>query len=128
LNRNSGKPDLKSKYKAGMQGQQEAEDFLLTSGYLVLKRNYRTRTGEIDLIAQHRDYIVFIEVKFRSGLKFGYPREAVGRLKQQRIVRTALHYISTNQLINHNFRFDVIEVFVQSGQIQVNHIENAFGA
>ena len=119
---------MSSKYNVGMQGQQEAEAFLLASGYSILEKNYRIRTGEVDLIARHGNYVIFIEVKFRKGFKFGYPRESVGRVKQSRIIRTALHYISTHNLSSHDFRFDVIEVLSDGGQVQVNHIENAFDA
>jgi len=119
---------LANKYEAGMQGQQDAENFLLKKGYQTLERNYRTRTGEIDLIARHGDYIVFIEVKCRSGVGYGYPRESVGVAKQRRIIKTAMHYIAARGLDNQDFRFDVMEVFAYSEQVQINHIENAFDA
>ena len=115
-----------NKHKAGMRGQHEAEQFLRDKGYIVSERNYRIRTGEIDLIAKAEGYIIFIEVKYRRGLSYGYPREAVGRAKQKSILRTALHYISTRGLTNQDFRFDVVEVLEKEGRIFVNHIENAF--
>ena len=118
----------KNKYEKGMHGQQAAEKFLQSNGYQIRNRNYRIKSGEIDLIAQKENTIVFIEVKYRSGLSYGYPREAVGWAKQQKIVRTALHYISTRGLDNQDFRFDVIEVLEQSGHMMINHIENAFDA
>jgi len=111
-----------------MQGQQEAEAFLLTSGYEILARNYRVRGGEIDLVAQQEDYIVFIEVKFRSGVGYGYPRESVGAAKQRRIVKTAMHYIAAHGLDNQDFRFDVVEVLSRDKHVEINHIENAFDA
>ena len=119
---------MKNKYEAGMRSQREAEEFLLSKNYRILERNYRIRTGEIDLIARDGDFIVFVEVKYRSGLKFGLPRESVNFAKQQKIIRTALHYISTKKLDNHDFRFDVIEVIEQAESTTINHIENAFGA
>ena len=119
-------PVQANKYKSGMQGQQEAEAFLLAGGYKILARNYRVRDGEIDLIARHEDYIVFIEVKFRSGVGYGYPRESVGAAKQRRIIKTAMHYIAVRGLDNQDFRFDVMEIFACGKQIEVNHIENAF--
>ncbi|MCL2578328.1 MAG: YraN family protein [Defluviitaleaceae bacterium] len=116
-----------NKYKTGLRGQKEAEDFLIKSGHIILERNYRLRTGEIDLIASHGGYIIFIEVKLRSGLHFGFPSESVGGAKQQKIIRTALHYIAAKNLNNQDFRFDVIEILEKNGRINVNHIENAFG-
>ena len=119
---------MSTKYQAGMQGQQEAENFLQAAGYHILERNYRIRSGEVDLIAAYEDYVIFAEVKFRKGLQFGSPCESVGYKKQQRIVRTAMHYISEKNLDNHNFRFDVIEALATGEGVQVNHIENAFDA
>ncbi|MCL1862967.1 MAG: YraN family protein [Defluviitaleaceae bacterium] len=114
-----------NKYEAGQQGQAQAENHLISAGYKILAKNYRTRTGEIDLIARGGDgYIVFIEVKYRTSINYGSPAEAVNARKQQKIIRTALFYISQNRLNNHDFRFDVIEVL----GTEVNHIENAFGA
>jgi len=117
-----------NKYAAGLRGQKEAENFLAQNGYEILEKNYRLRTGEIDLIAARDGYIIFIEVKFRAGLRFGSPCESVGGAKQQKIIRTALHYIAAKNLDNHDFRFDVIEVLEKKERVFVNHIENAFEA
>jgi len=115
------------KYTKGMQGQHVAEKYIQGKGYCILARNYRVRTGEIDIIARSGEFVVFIEVKYRSGLAYGYPRESVDSGKQQRIIRTAMHYISTHGLDEH-FRFDVIEILEQDGKVYANHIENAFEA
>ena len=120
-----------NKHKTGMEGQKEAENFLQAKGYQILTKNYRTKTGEIDLIAkniQAENYIIFIEVKYRRGLRHGLPREAVGKTKQRNIVKTALHYISANSLDDYDFRFDVVEILEQNGTFYANHIENAFDA
>ena len=113
-----------SKYEKGQKGQTEAENFLQKNNYKILEKNFRTRTGEIDLIAfdNKNGYIAFIEVKYRTSTNYGLPSEAVGSKKQQKIIRTALYYISKNKLSDRDFRFDVIEVLGTS----VNHIENAF--
>jgi len=93
-----------------------------------LVRNYRVKSGEIDLIAQHGQYIIFVEVKLRSSAVFGLPRESVGYSKQQKIIKTAMHYIAKNKLHDQDFRFDVIEVIeISEGTQKINHIENAFG-
>ena len=117
---------MATKYEKGMQGQQAAENFLREKSYNIIDRNYRIKTGEIDLIASFEGYIIFLEVKFRKGLTHGYPREAVTYAKQQKIQRTALHYITARGLAEQDFRFDVVEVLEQNGQVYVNHIENAF--
>jgi len=111
-----------------MQGQQEAEAFLLAKGYKILERNYRVRGGEIDLIAQRKEYIVFIEVKLRSGVGYGYPRESVGAVKQRKIIKTAMQYIAVHGLDNQDFRFDVVEVLSRDKHVEISHIENAFDA
>jgi putative endonuclease len=112
-----------NKYQTGLQGQKTAEEYLLSNGYLILERNYRIRSGEIDIIAQEKSsgYIVFAEVKYRGSVSFGFPCEAVGKTKQKKIINTAMHYIQKRQK-SCDFRFDVIEVLGES----VNHIENAF--
>jgi len=117
---------MDNKHEVGLMGQQAAEKFLQDKGYEILARNYRLKTGEIDLIAKDGEYIVFVEVKFRKSLAYGYPREAVGYTKQKRIVNTARHYITKYQLSEMDIRFDVVEVLQQHGQLYASHIENAF--
>lgn len=103
-----------------------AEVFLQHKGYRILAKNYRIKSGEIDLVAQHDNYIIFIEVKYRRGLTYGRPSEAVTSTKQQRIIKTALHYIATRESTEQNYRFDVIEILSQGAETEINHIENAF--
>ena len=116
----------KNKYREGLRGQHEAKEFLQNTGYEILAENYRVKTGEIDLIALSGNYLVFIEVKFRTGTKYGLPREAVSFGKQKKIAKTAMHYISVRQIEEKDFRFDVVEVIRQNGRMLINHIENAF--
>jgi len=113
-------------YEAGMIGQQAAEKFLQSKGYKILDRNFSNNAGEIDLIVLDGCCTVFVEVKLRGGLSYGYPREAVGSAKQKRIIRTALSYIASHNLADCDIRFDVVEVLKQHGQLYVSHIENAF--
>ncbi|MDR0273039.1 MAG: YraN family protein [Clostridiales bacterium] len=115
-----------NKYEAGQRGQATAEAYLRENGYEILHKNYRLRTGEIDLIARTGTYIVFIEVKFRTGTAFGFPSESVNNAKQQKIISTALHFIAASKSQNQDFRFDVIEVLEKNNRIIINHIENAF--
>ena len=113
-------------HELGKAGQKAAEAFLFKKGYSILERNFHTRSGELDIVARDEDYIVFVEVKARKGLEYGYPREAVTRTKQKRIIRTALVYLTRHHLSNNNIRFDVVEVLFQHGQVYASHIENAF--
>ena len=117
-----------TKHSIGMQGQESAKQFLTDKGYVILKENYRLRTSEIDIIARDGDYIVFVEVKFRKGLSHGLPRESVGRVKQIRIIKAAMHYIHATQTNEQDYRFDVVEILESDGKLYANHIENAFWA
>jgi len=118
---------MDNKHTTGLAGQEAAEKFLQSKGYEVLARNYRLKTGEIDLILKHESYIVFAEIKFRKSLGYGLPCEAVGYTKQQRIIKTALHYLTKHKLTESDIRFDVVEVLEQHGQLYASHIEDAFG-
>lgn len=115
--------------KIGDFGESAACRFLEEKGYTILGRNYRSRYGEIDIIAMDGAYIVFIEVKTRKGTRYGNPSEYVDARKQERLVKTALQYIGEQDV---PVRFDVLEVFYRErdGALEptrVNHIENAFG-
>ena len=94
-----------------------------------LGMNYACRLGEIDLIAESRDYIVFVEVKLRRDDSFAAAREFVTAAKQDRIRKTALLWLSQNPTEKQP-RFDVIEIYAPEGekskQLRINHIENAF--
>ena len=116
---------MPSKTATGNYGEAVAQGFLTRRGYAILETNYKRGGGEIDIIARLGTYVVFVEVKYRRGLKAGMPCEAVTPAKQRRIIHTALYYISENNLADTDFRFDVMEVFGREW-LDVNHIENAF--
>ena len=109
-----------NKYNIGMKGQKIAEEYLIKQDIKIISYNYRTKYGEIDLIALDGEYIVFIEVKYRSSLKYGSPAESVGFYKQQKIIKTALCYLCEHEY--NDIRFDIIEVLGD----KINHIKNAF--
>ena len=106
----------------GLACEQEAQKFLKKKKYKLLECNYKNKLGEIDIIAKQHNTIVFVEVKSRSSLAFGMPRESVTNHKQQKIKQVAMCYLSLNKLSNCSVRFDVIEIL--NGQI--THIPNAF--
>lgn len=113
--------------KKGKAGEELAVAFLKNIGHRICKTNYPKASGEIDLITQEGDTLVFVEVKYRKNLDYGFPREAVNRTKQKRIAKTALWYIKEQQLDDVNIRFDVIEIYYCSdGEQVINHFENAF--
>lgn len=117
---------MESKQDKGRRGEALAERFLTSQGYTVLQRRYRRRGGEIDLICQEGDGLVFVEVKARTSTRYGTPAEAVDRRKQTALTQTALAYMQQMQRQDVPCRFDVIEVNLDNGQIR--HIKDAFWA
>ena len=89
----------------------KAASFLKTQGYQILERNYRCKKGEIDLIAREGQYLVFVEVKYRSTNESGLPEEAVDLRKQRQISRVAAWYLTEKGLdIYTPCRFDVVAI------------------
>ena len=105
----------------GARCEERAADFLRCCGYRVLERNYRTKTGEIDIVARDRDTIVFVEVRARASPSFGGAAETVGPVKRRKLIKTALAYVSARRL-DCPLRFDVIAV--EAGRLE--HICDAF--
>ncbi len=114
--------------KIGDFGEKVAVEYLEKKGYKIIKQNYFCRIGELDIIALDGDAIVFVEVKTRKSASFGRAGEYVDYKKQQKIIKTALFYIGSN---DRAFRFDVVEVYYHETvnglkTHEINHIENAF--
>lgn len=108
----------------GSVGEYDVHDYLKGQGYDILAMNYRRHTGEIDVIAQKRGVIAFIEVKRRTTLRYGRPAEAVTPAKRRNIARTALLFLQEKRLTDAAVRFDVVEITPGN----INHIEDAFDA
>jgi putative endonuclease len=111
----------------GKAGEDEAAKYLESKGYNIITRNFYCRIGEIDIIARDGDYLVFIEVKTRKSLKYGYPVESISKKKVRGIIKTAQTYIHFKNIKEADIRFDVIEVILDNnGEKNVNHIQDAF--
>lgn len=111
--------------EVGTTYEQIACDFLQKEGLRVIETNFRTRMGEIDIIAQDKNEIVFIEVKYRKDTEYGGAPFAISRSKQQTIVRVAQVYIKMRKLPVHAFyRFDAVLI----DGADVRHIKNAWQA
>lgn len=114
--------------KIGNSGEDLVAKYVTAIGYIISARNYRTRYGEIDIIAENNDKILFIEVKTRNERATVAPREFVNYTKQKKIFTTAHIYMQKNY-ISLQPRFDVAEVITKdNGERTLNYIENAFGA
>lgn len=108
----------------GTQGEELAVQFLQKLGYTIIETNWQQHKFEIDIIAQDKNEIVFVEVKTRSTTYFGKPEEAVTLTKQKHIIEGADFYIQEKE-IDLEARFDVISVVINNS-IEINHIKDAF--
>ena len=110
----------------GRRGEARAARYLRGLGYRIIRRNYRSPAGEVDIIARDAGTLVFVEVKARKGHAFGAPLEAVDQRKRKRITGAAMFYMSSlkDQPLA---RFDVIGVMVRGWRTEVEHIIDAFG-
>jgi putative endonuclease len=110
----------------GKMGEDVACEELRRRGYAVIERRYRTRFGEIDIIAREAGEIVFIEVKARAGNEFGGSAAAVTSLKQRRIAQMATDYLARRNLHDQPCRFDVVTVDLVDGQPRIEVYTHAF--
>ncbi|MCL2126309.1 MAG: YraN family protein [Oscillospiraceae bacterium] len=101
--------------------------FLKDKGFAIVASGWRTRFGEIDLIAKNREYVVFVEVKLRKSASFAYAREFVSMSKQGKIRKTASLWLASHKTALQP-RFDVIEIYApdEVHSPEIFHIENAF--
>lgn len=108
----------------GFGYEEIAKKYLVYNNYEILKENFCSKFGEIDIIAQKDDILHFIEVKGKKDTKMGYPRESVTLAKQRKIISTAKYYLMLQGKDDFMMQFDVIEIILDHKKI--NHIENAF--
>jgi putative endonuclease len=110
----------------GRTGEELARRYLERQGYRILACNYRVSLGEIDIIAEEKDVLAFVEVKTRTSTSHGHPLEAVTAAKQRQLARVALHFLS-NQREERAVRFDVIAILLEPDrQPQIELARNAF--
>lgn len=120
------------KKELGAWGEKRALEYLDKLHYQIIEKNYRTRMGEIDIIARKDNMLVFIEVKTRRNNRFGPPTAAVNYQKQQKIRKLASYYLMQSELLKTQVRFDVITVTVDQTEksdlfsYSINHYKNAF--
>ena len=97
-------------------GESLAEGFLKEKGFKILARNYRTPYGELDIVAEDENGLVFVEVKTRSNLVFGYGETAVESLKIEHLTASADYFLETEQISTDTWRIDVISVFLKESE------------
>ena len=108
-------------------GQHRAERHLVAQGMVVLDRNWRCPIGELDIVMEQGDTLIFVEVRTRRGQRYGSPEESVTPNKQARLIELAHSYIQHVQPSHPQWRIDIAAVQLDQKPPQINHIENAVG-
>jgi putative endonuclease len=113
--------------EAGILGEKIAGDFLKKRGYHILETNYRCPEGEIDIIARHKDCLVFVEVRSKTSAEFGSPEESITRAKIQRLVAATACYRQSHQNLPSSCRIDIVAVEMnrKGKPSRIKLIENA---
>jgi len=117
---------MSSNKATGALGEQLASQYLTNHGYHIIERNANSRWGELDIVAEKNNRVIFIEVKTRTDLRMGRPYEAVGRGKLRRLYRTIQHYILIHNLEKKKFQLDVIGIVLNQDKSdqELKHYEN----
>ncbi|MBN8576473.1 MAG: YraN family protein [Cyclobacteriaceae bacterium] len=116
---------MSDKIQKGKEAEDLAAAFLVKQGYEIVQRNYRYKRSEIDLIVRKAGWLIFVEVKMRSSVAFGYPEEFVDYQKAKNIVTGAEQYTYDNKY-NGNVRYDVVAITIRNGTPDIRHFEDAF--
>jgi putative endonuclease len=113
--------------EVGKLGEKAAQRFLKKRDYRIRETGFRCRHGEIDIIAQKKDYLVFVEVRTKSNLDFGTPEESITQAKKERLIASALTYTATHENLPPLWRIDVvaIELDDKGKTKRIELIENA---
>lgn len=107
----------------GKAGEKAASAYLKKKGYRILEKNFRTKIGEIDIVAEHKKVLVFVEVKARSGLKFGTPLTAVTPSKQKKLEKMARVFLAKYKVEGRECRFDVVAITGEPDQPKTWKVE-----
>lgn len=115
--------------ETGNLGEKLAQDFIKKRGYRILETNYRCPEGEIDIVARHKDSLVFIEVRTKTSREFGSPEESITSAKREKIRASAAHYQQTHDNLPSLWRIDVVAIELnQNGKpSRIELLENAVG-
>ena len=117
--------EIDSRKDLGRYGEQLVINYLQDRGFVILAKNYQQRFGEIDIIAQKSELVVFVEVKLRNNIYFNNS-EIINRAKKNKIIKTAKYFVATRSIVDKVLRFDVAIVEKYFEEFSINYIENAF--
>ncbi len=112
--------------RRGSLGESLGVDYLQKKGYRILQQNYRFERGEIDIVAEDGEVLVFVEVKARTSAEYGDPIEAVTPAKQSQIRKVANGYLYEHEIEDRECRFDVVAIRFQKGKAEIEHYISAF--
>jgi len=118
--------DTPSRKQLGAAGEKAAADFLKRRGYVILRRRFQTRYGEVDIVARDGPVLCFIEVKTRTDLSFGPPAKAVTAAKKKRLALSAQAFLTKKKLGDAPVRFDVVAVLAGAGGFEIDLFQGAF--
>lgn len=113
----------------GQLGEKLACEFLREKGYKIIDQNFRTRGGEIDIVAEKEEMLVFVEVKTRTNRMFGLPEEAIDARKQHKLAMTAECYLAAHHLYDKDYRIDSVAVEINETDAppKIRHAEDVVG-
>ena len=113
----------------GILGEKLAGDFLKKRGYRIIETNYRCPHGEIDIVAKHEDFLVFIEVRAKRSLAFGSPEQSITPSKMEKLRATAAHYRQNHDNLPDLWRIDMVAIELEQGDkpSRIELIQNAVG-
>jgi len=113
-------------YRLGLLGERLAERYLTEQGWRTLGRRVRSGHRDLDLVMERDGVVAFVEVKARTGARFGDPAEAVDWRKRRELVRSALVWMDRNGVSGRSYRFDVVGILVTEGRARIRHLPDAF--
>jgi putative endonuclease len=113
--------------QTGYQGEALAASYLAAKGFSILHRNWRCQSGELDIVAEQGQTLVFVEVRTRQGSRYGTAAESITPAKQARLVELAQTFLQETNRSSQSWRIDVVAVQLGAGLPQIDHIENAVG-
>jgi len=113
--------------RTGQRGEDIAAAYFAGQGYTILRRNWRCPAGELDIIMEQGHTLIFVEVRTRTGPRYGTAEESITPAKQARLIELAQTYLQQEQPPHTAWRIDVAAINMAGGQPQLNHLKNAVG-
>lgn len=109
----------------GRKGEERAVAYLEKKGHRIIEKNWSFSGYEIDIVSEHEEFIVFVEVKTRTSSQWGDPGDFIDEHRMRRMIRAASHYLKINR-IDKPTRFDIVAIIWNQRQFELEHIEDAF--